>query len=355
MVTTNSNNSSSQDSTLSQNSLQPYSNFQADLSSQIETFDPNEKQLATETKSLEAASVNTEEASTQTQPEQKSAEQKSAEQKSVEIDVSLRPDIGGFRIRRIMRWVGYGLFLLYWVDVAYILYPPDFTNIVWEYQAMGDLVRLVPTLLLSLILIFYGETEDRRKIERPVLKILSWSILLIALFHLLMVPLTLVNASRISNQNNQEISTQVNQQKKQLEATRQQLEQASSEQLESLIPVPDERGALPNAPETPEEAKAQVITRLGEARRSAEDQAASARKNLKENLLKNTAKILLEAGIGAFVLTYIWALTKWARQLKSYGRNNQEIQAATDGKRRRKVKETGSQPLSKKIRKRRQA
>ena len=65
-------------------------------------------------------------------------------------------DLAGFRIRRIMRWVGYGLFILYWVDVGYILYPTEFTNIVWEYQAMGDLVRLVPTLAISFILIFYG-------------------------------------------------------------------------------------------------------------------------------------------------------------------------------------------------------
>ena len=250
-------------------------------------------------------------------------------------------DIGSFRIRRIMRWVGYGLFLLYWVDVAYILYPPEFTNIIWEYQIMGDLVRLVPTLLLSLILIFYGETADRRKIERRVLQLLSWFVLVIAVLYFFMVPLTAVNTARISKQNNEQISTQVNQQKLQLEATQEQLEQASAAQLESLVPVPDEAGDLPDAPTSPEEAKEQILTRIGDARRAADSQAAQARENLKDNLIKNTFKIIAEAAIGSFALVYIWALTKWARKLKSYGRNTEAMDAAKQGKRSRKSSNTG--------------
>ena len=96
------------------------------------------------------------------QPTSKSFSTISVE-KSKENDADKETDLAGFRIRRIMRWVGYGLFILYCVDVGYILYPPEFTNIVWEYQAMGDLVRLVPTLAISFILIFYGETADRKK------------------------------------------------------------------------------------------------------------------------------------------------------------------------------------------------
>ncbi len=262
-------------------------------------------------------------------------------------------DLAGFRIRRMMRWVGYGLFILYWVDVAYVLYPPEFTNIVWEYQAMGDLVRLVPTLLLSLILIFYGETADRRKLERRVLQILSWFVLVMAVLYLFMVPLTAVNTARISKQNNEQISTQVNQQKLQLEATQEQLEQASSAQLETLVPVPDEAGALPDAPTTPEEAKEQILTRLGDARRAADDQATEARENLRENLVKNTFKIIVEASIGAFALVYIWALTRWARQLKSYGRNTEALKAAKQGKRSKKKSSKIGLPLLGKGRKRR--
>jgi len=252
-------------------------------------------------------------------------------------------ELAGFRIQRIMRWVGYGLFILYWVDVGYILYPPEFTNIVWEYQAMGDLVRLVPTLAISLILIFYGETADRKKIERVLLLLLSWATVLIAVFHLLMVPLTLVNAARISTQNNEQISTQVNQQKRQLEATQEQLEQATPEDLATLIPVPDEQGNLPNAPTTPEEAKTQVITRIGAARQAADTQAQNARENLRDNLLKNTAKIVIEAAIGAGILIYTWALTKWARHRKSYGRNAETLAIANQGKRLRKNSKAGKQ------------
>lgn len=264
-------------------------------------------------------------------------------------------DLAGFRIRRIMRWVGYGLFILYWVDVAYILYPPEFTNIVWEYQTMGDMVRLVPTLLLSLVLIFYGETADRRKIERRVLQVLSWFILMIAVIYFLMVPLTAVNTARISKQNNEQISTQVNQQKLQLEATQEQLEQSSSAQLETLVPVPDEAGDLPDAPTTPEEAREQILKRLGDARRAADDQAAQARENLRDNLVKNTFKIIVEAAVGAFALVYIWALTKWARKLKFYGRNTEAINVAQQDERKQKSSKTGIPFPGKRRKKRRSA
>jgi hypothetical protein len=226
----------------------------------------------------------------------------------------------GVRSRRILRWVGYGLLTLYLVDILYVLWPPDFTNVVWEYQTMGDLARLVPALLLSLVFIFYGETTERRQFERQILRLISWAALLFAALYFLMVPLTAINSIRINRENNAQISSQVSQQKQQLAATEAQLEQATPEQLESLVPTPDAAGNLPNAPTTPEEAKEQVLTRVGEAKRAAETQASEARANLKENLIKNSIKITAEAFVAGFALIYIWALTPWARQLESYGR-----------------------------------
>jgi hypothetical protein len=79
----------------------------------------------------------------------------------------------------------------------------------------------------------------------------------------------------------------------------------------------------------------------GDARRAADDQAAEARENLRKNLVKNTFKIIVEAAIGSFALVYIWALTRWARQLKSYGRNTEAYNAAKQGKRSRKSAITG--------------
>lgn len=244
---------------------------------------------------------------------------------------ALNPDLVGSKTRRILRWVGYGLLSLYLVDIIYILFPPEFTNIVWEYQTMGNVAQLVPALLLAILLIFYGETADRARIERQVLRVISWATILFAVFYFLMIPLTGINSLRINRDNNSQISTQVNQQKLQLEATEEQLDQATEEQLASLVPVPDEAGNLPNAPTTPQEAKEQILTRVGEARRAADDQARQARENLKQNLIKNSLKIAAEALVASFALVYIWRLTAWARRLESYGRRTMATESGPSG------------------------
>ena len=139
----------------------------------------------------------------------------------------------------IFRSIGYGLLGLSFVDLLYVLLPPDFTNPVWEYQTIGDLVRLIPVPLLALILVFYGEAIARKRLEKRILWTLSWLTLVIAIIFFLLVPLTISDSIRIGRFNNEQISNQVNQQKLQLDATRQQLEKATPEQLQSLVPAPD--------------------------------------------------------------------------------------------------------------------
>jgi len=219
----------------------------------------------------------------------------------------------------LIRGVGYCLLLLSSIDALYVLFPPEFTNPVWEYQTIGDLVKLIPVLLLAFMLAFYGETATRSKEERQILRLLSWSTLVISLVFLLLIPLIASDTMRISQYNNNKISDQVNQQKLQLDTTRQQLEQATPEQLQSLVPVPDAKGQLPDAPSTPEQAKAQVLANLEKAQIQADAQAKQARSNLRQNLMKNTAKLIAQSFIGGFIFMYIWSMTRWARQLKSYG------------------------------------
>ncbi|MDX2215604.1 MAG: HpsJ family protein [Oculatellaceae cyanobacterium bins.114] len=216
----------------------------------------------------------------------------------------------------IFRSIGYGLLGLSFVDLLYVLLPPDFTNPVWEYQTIGDLVRLIPVPLLALLLVFYGESITRKTIEHRVLWLLSWLTLLIGIIFFLLIPLTITDTVRISRFNNEQISNQVNQQKLQLDATRQQLEQATPEQLQSLIPAPDENGNLPDAPATPDQAKSQVLANLQQAQEQAESQATQARNNLRQNLLKNTLKLTVELLIGGFTYLYLWSVTRWARHFK---------------------------------------
>jgi len=219
---------------------------------------------------------------------------------------------------RLARVAGYGLLVMSFVDFLYVLIPPDLMDPVWEYQFAGDLVKLIPVPLLALVFVFWGEASDRQKAERSLLQFLSWLTLLFSVVLFLLIPLTLANTMRIHRYNNEQINTQVTQQQQQIDATRSQLERATPEQLQQLVPVPDENGQLPQVPGSPEQAKAQILDSLTKSRDQAASQAQQARANVRQNLIKNTLKLTTESLIGSLLFFYTWLVTRWARHPKSY-------------------------------------
>ncbi|WP_017296673.1 HpsJ-like protein, cyanoexosortase A-associated [Nodosilinea nodulosa] len=229
-------------------------------------------------------------------------------------DAALPLSLG--QLLRLARVVGYGLLLLSFVDFLYVLIPAKFMDPVWEYQFAGDLVKLVPVPLLALILVFGGDGVERQEVEWPILRVLSWLTLLFSVTLFLLVPLTAANTLRIHRFNNEQINTQVNQQRQQIEATRTQLEQATPRQLQSLVPTPNEQGQLPNVPVNPEDARAQILNSLNQAKERAADQAAQARANVKQNLTKNSLKLIAESILGSVLFLYAWLISRWARRGK---------------------------------------
>lgn len=213
------------------------------------------------------------------------------------------------------RRIGYSLLALCLIDLIYVLFPPEFTNPVWEYQTVGDLIKLVPVPLLAMMLLFYGETALRSKLERLALYILSWATLVIGILLLLMIPLVVSDAARINRFNDTQITTQVTQQTVQLDATKKQLEQATQQQLASLVPQPDKSGNLPDVPKTPAQAKTQILINIDRAKTQAQTQADEARGNVRRNLVKNTVKLTAQSFVGGFTFIYIWIRTNWARAL----------------------------------------
>jgi hypothetical protein len=216
---------------------------------------------------------------------------------------------------QILRSIGYGLLLLSLIDLLYLIFPPEFTKPIWEYQTIGDLVRLIPVPMIAFMLVFYGESFGRRRVERPIVAILSWSTLIFGVFCLLMIPLTVVNTLRIAQYNNDQINTQVTQQKTQLNNTKNQLDQATPEQLQSLIRVPTEKAeSSSSATINPEAARVQVLDNIQKAQKKADEQALDARKNVQQNLIKNSSKIILESLVGGCLFLYTWFVTDWARR-----------------------------------------
>jgi hypothetical protein len=254
------------------------------------------------------------------------------EKQAVPESVKLFPDgLNTIKTLKIMRSIGYGLLLLSLIDLLFILFPPEFTKPIWEYQTIGDLVRLIPVPMLAFVLVFYGEALGRKRIERPLVKVLSWSTLIFGIFCILMIPLTVVNTLRIGQYNNDQINNQVTQQKVQLDKTKTQLEKATPEQVQSLIPLPDKKtGDLPNVPKNPEEAKNQVLTNIQKAQQEADNQAITAQKNVQRNLIKNSSKIILESLIGGCLFLYTWFVTHWARRRQADAYETVDGQAFPD-------------------------
>lgn len=243
---------------------------------------------------------------------------KATESEPAKPEPNLLPNLNSPKTLHVMRSVGYGLLLLSCIDLLYVLVPPELANPVWEYQTIGDLAKLAPVPLLAFMLVFYGETYARKRIEQPVLKFLSWLTLAISIVFFLLLPLTLFDSVRISRFNNDQIDVQVDQQKMQIDTTKKQVDKASSEELQSLIPSPDEKGKLQNSPRQTEQARQQVLNNLQKAKDQADEKANQARSNLRFNLVKNTAKLVLQVLIAGSIFIYVWICTQWARDPRSW-------------------------------------
>jgi hypothetical protein len=235
---------------------------------------------------------------------------------------------------RLARVVGYGLLLLSFVDFLYGLIPADFMDPVWEYQFAGDLIKLVPVPLLALVLALWGDYVERHDIEWPILKFLSWLSLLFSVTLFLLIPLTVANTLRIHQFNNEQISTQINQQQQQIDAARTQLEQATPQQLQSLMPG-NQSNAIAAA--SPDDARAQILDNLQQAKEQADAQATQARANVKQNLIKNSLKLTAQSFLGSCLFFYVWLVSRWARRgkgtLKAHSRDTQINPATAFGRR----------------------
>lgn len=212
-----------------------------------------------------------------------------------------------------LRWVGYGLLLLALFNTVEIFIPPGFMNPGWELQTIGALVEQVPIPLMALVLIFFGESYDRTRLEKPLLKLLSWLCLLLALLFLLLIPLALVNTLRVDDQVNQRINTQAQQQISQLQQVEDQLTKGTPEDIRTLATQLNSLGIAIDS-QNPEEIKSQILSRIPPAKAQLQQQAQTERSNQRLGLVKSSVKWNLGALISSVLLFIIWRGTSWARR-----------------------------------------
>lgn len=209
----------------------------------------------------------------------------------------------------LFRLAGYGLLVLTAFDLGTILLPPRLMDPVWELEAIGSVIERIPVPLIAMVLIFFGETYNRAKVEKVVLKVLSWASLVFGIILLLFIPLGITNAVRIHNDNTTQIAAQFNQQVEQIAQLEQQVNQATPEQIAEFL---RSQGINPNQAEG-KPPKEQILARLNETKAQMQRERDREQSSRRNTLFERSIKWNLSALVAGFIFIYAWRLTGWAR------------------------------------------
>ena len=209
------------------------------------------------------------------------------------------------------RWVGYGLLGYAFMDVVQLLYPPKFFNPAWEVQTIGSLVERVIVPLLGMALVFFGEFYDRNRLEKILLKVLSWTCLGLSIVCLLVIPLGVFGTARLDSQNDQQVNRQAEQQLSQFSKIEGQLSQSNPNDIQALAA----KVGIPIDPiKAPQVLKTEILSRLTTVRSNVQTQIEENRATQKQTLFKNSIKWNLGALLASSLFFVLWKSSDWARE-----------------------------------------
>lgn len=222
---------------------------------------------------------------------------------------------------RLIHRVGYAILALACLDYLVLLIPPQFLQPIWEFETIGKFVEIVWAPLLGYILIFYRQEQNlSKRRELRILATLSWLALGLGILYLTMIPLLVNNTIRIYRGYQAGAITQLDFNTTRTEEVRQQLDQASPEQLETIV-----RQELQTDPgselDSPGQIREQLITRLEKYEQSNKVQIKTSLKEKRNNLLKVSTKWVIGAIISGVAFILVWQSTAWARDLVRVLRN----------------------------------
>jgi hypothetical protein len=238
---------------------------------------------------------------------------KSQNQKLMEkVDELWQFNTGLVRSLNLFHWVGYGFLLLTLFDLFEIFVPPRFMNPVWEFQMLGAMVERVPIPLIGLVLVFCGEPNLRARWERSILKFLSWTALLFAVWFLLLIPLGIANTVRIDRHSNEEIKNQVKQEIAKFQPFKNQLKEAETkEEVEKLLLRFDRQAVFPAiANQQLQALKQEISSSIATSEAKIKTEANKNLKNRRFTLLKKSVKWNLGALVSGCLFFFIWQNTR---------------------------------------------
>jgi hypothetical protein len=217
-----------------------------------------------------------------------------------------------------LRIVGYGLLILWLIDIAEVLYPLQLLNPIWSFQVFGQFVERIGVLLISLCFIFFGEHKARTNWELVIVRGLSMLTLITAIAYFLMIPLGIGNTFRIANQTDRQISLQLRENIEQLDRLQEEVATYSDpKKLQQFIEIGDRFIKRTNAKGlTIPELRAEANTQIKQQANEIKLQAQKARRERKVNLLKRSLKWNLGALLSSILLLLVWANNSWASRIK---------------------------------------
>lgn len=203
----------------------------------------------------------------------------------------------------LFRVAGYALLILSLFDIIDIFIPSRFTDPVWEFQMVRNLVERAPVPLLGLVLVLAAEKSSR------IVKFLSWVSLVVGVLFLLLIPLGISSSWRLAQQNQQQVNTQLTQQTAQLQQVQNVLSKATTAQeINSVLSRLNPQGRPP-AINNPQQVKSRLLSQLAEAKNRAQAEAQASRASARLILVKNALKSLLGALVSGVVFLTIWRKT----------------------------------------------
>lgn len=213
----------------------------------------------------------------------------------------------------LFRVAGYALLILSLFDIIDIFIPSRFTDPVWEFQMVRNLVERAPVPLLGLVLVLAAEKSSR------IVKFLSWVSLVVGVLFLLLIPLGISSSWRLAQQNQQQVNTQLTQQTAQLQQVQNVLSKATTAQeINSVLSRLNPQGRPP-AINNPQQVKSRLLSQLAEAKNRAQAEAQASRASARLILVKNALKSLLGALVSGVVFLTLWRKTRRMLRVSRHG------------------------------------
>ncbi len=214
----------------------------------------------------------------------------------------------------LVRFLGYSFVLLFLIDAASLLIPLRFTNAVWEFETIGQIVERLPILLMAPILVFFGEETYRFRWEFIVLKVLNWAMFLFAILMFLAAPLFIANSFRVQEIRHSEIISRTTQQNEPLRqiSERFNLAKTDDEIQNVLRGLPLQGNQRPNL-NKPQEQKKRILEQIEKSQKQIKEQLENDKNLQSRAIWRNGLKWTLVSLIAGGLLAYFWQLTRWAR------------------------------------------